>query len=89
MLDTLERVDTRVDIRLEWEEHDGPRCDSAHLYSPGFCTVEAKYAVVNKCSRLSGLWCEARYKEFLKTAETRMCRTCRKFLFECWKVRPL
>lgn len=87
MLDTLERVDTRVEI-IQMED-EGPRCESAHLYSQGFCTVEAKYAVVNTCDRSSGLWCAARYKEFQKTAQIRMCRTCGKFLVDCWKVRPL
>lgn len=87
MLDTLERPDTRIAVDVDWDKT--PQCESEHLYSPGQCTARAEYVVVYGCNRQSTLWCRARYREFMRTAEERRCRDCKKTLIDCWRVRPL
>jgi len=89
MLDTLERVDTRVEIVIDWDEEQVPKCESAHQFSKGFCSVTAKYVAVGSCDKAAVLWCENRYKEYERVKFMRLHKTCGRLLADCWKVRAL
>jgi len=87
MLDTLERVDTRVEIVVDWDAE--PKCESEHRMSTAPCSTKAEYVVVSTCDHVSVLWCANRYREYQRTANSRLHLNCDRMLNDCWKVREL